>query len=207
MVGQVHQELVAAGVQRGKERPLVAGLPHEPGALPGAVDEVHAVDRRMALEHVARVGIHQRVDLGVGRAIPEHVEHGRRKQHVAVVAELDHEDAVDGREVYGVGDQWDRMAPLGRRLGGSGRIIDFRMNILFATVAPLEQGPRARLPTLASARYRVLIPAQQLARLGHQVQLASLPPGGWPRQVVEAPATSSSSRRASTPTTRRSRSR
>src|SRR6185436_14902044 len=92
-----------------------------------------------------------------------------------------------GREVDGVGDQWNRMVPLGRRLGGSGRIIDFRMNILFATVAPLKQGPAGPTSELASARYRILIPAQQLARSGHQVQLAVLPPGGWPRQVVEAP--------------------
>jgi SAM-dependent methyltransferase len=61
------------------------------------------------------------------------------------------------------------------------------MNILFATVAPLRQGPAGPTSELASARYRVLIPARQLARLGHQVQLASLPPGGWPRPVLEAP--------------------
>jgi SAM-dependent methyltransferase len=61
------------------------------------------------------------------------------------------------------------------------------MNILFATVAPVKQGPAGPTSELASARYRVLIPAQQLARLGHAVQLASLPAGGWPRQVLEAP--------------------
>jgi len=61
------------------------------------------------------------------------------------------------------------------------------MKILFATVAPLRQAPAGPTSELASARYRVLIPAHQLARLGHQVQLAALPPGGWPRQVVEAP--------------------
>ncbi len=62
------------------------------------------------------------------------------------------------------------------------------MRILFATVAPLRQGPEGATSDLASARYRVLIPAQQLARLGHQVQLASLPSGGgWPRVVMDTP--------------------
>jgi hypothetical protein len=61
------------------------------------------------------------------------------------------------------------------------------MKILFATVFPLRQGPAGPTSDLASARYRAIIPAQQLARLGHQVQLASLPPGGWPREVMEAP--------------------
>jgi hypothetical protein len=60
------------------------------------------------------------------------------------------------------------------------------MRILFATVAPFKQGPAGPTSELASARYRVLLPAQQLARRGHQVQLASLPPGGWPAQVKNA---------------------
>ena len=61
------------------------------------------------------------------------------------------------------------------------------MRVLFATVAPLRQTPAGPTSDLASARYRVLIPAQQLARLGHQVQIASLGPVGWPREVKDAP--------------------
>src|SRR5215475_14484511 len=61
------------------------------------------------------------------------------------------------------------------------------MRVLFATVFPLRQGPAGPTSDLASARYRAIIPAQQLARLGHQVQLASLPSGGWPQAVVDAP--------------------
>ena len=61
------------------------------------------------------------------------------------------------------------------------------MRVLFATVAPLRQSPAGPTSDLASARYRVLIPAQSLARLGHQVQLASLGPGAWPQQVTDAP--------------------
>jgi SAM-dependent methyltransferase len=61
------------------------------------------------------------------------------------------------------------------------------LRILFATAAPLRQGSAGPTSDLASARYRVLIPAQQLARLGHQLQVASLPPGGWPVSVRETP--------------------
>jgi SAM-dependent methyltransferase len=61
-----------------------------------------------------------------------------------------------------------------------------RLRILFATFAPLRQGPGGPTSDLASARYRVLIPAQRLARLGHQVQIASLPKEGWPAEVRAA---------------------
>ncbi len=61
------------------------------------------------------------------------------------------------------------------------------MRILFATVAPLRQTPAGPTSELASVRYRVLVPAQQLARLGHQVQIANLGPGGWPQQVKDTP--------------------
>ncbi len=60
------------------------------------------------------------------------------------------------------------------------------MKILFATIAPLRQSPAGPTSDLASARYRVLIPAQQLGRLGHHVQLASLPATGWPQAVLQA---------------------
>ena len=61
------------------------------------------------------------------------------------------------------------------------------MRILFAIAAQLRQGPDGPTSDLASARYRALIPAQQLARLGHQVQLASIGPQGWPAAVKDAP--------------------
>jgi len=57
------------------------------------------------------------------------------------------------------------------------------VRILFTTVAPLRQTPAGPTSDLASARYRIVIPAQQLARLGHQVQLASLSGDGWPAEV------------------------
>jgi len=60
------------------------------------------------------------------------------------------------------------------------------MRVVFATAAPLRQGPAGPTSDLASARYRVLVPAQQLARLGHQVQVASIGPAGWPDAVRDA---------------------
>lgn len=60
------------------------------------------------------------------------------------------------------------------------------MRILFATAAPLRQGPAGPTSDLASARYRVLIPATQLARLGHAVQVGSPGASGWPPAVTQA---------------------
>ena len=62
------------------------------------------------------------------------------------------------------------------------------MRILFLTMAPLKQGPSGATSDLASARYRVLIPAQHLARRGHSVQVMSLPAGDIPREALDAQA-------------------
>jgi SAM-dependent methyltransferase len=61
------------------------------------------------------------------------------------------------------------------------------MRILFVTMASISQGPAGPTSSLASARYRVLIPAQQLGRLGHAVQIASLPPGPVPAGFLKVP--------------------
>lgn len=53
------------------------------------------------------------------------------------------------------------------------------MQILFVTSAPLLQGPGGPTSALASVRYRVLIPARELSRAGHAVQIASTPEAGW----------------------------
>ena len=57
------------------------------------------------------------------------------------------------------------------------------MRILFATTAPIRQGPAGATSDLASARYRALVPAQQLARMGHALQVASPGPTGYPPAV------------------------
>src|SRR6187551_3407253 len=61
------------------------------------------------------------------------------------------------------------------------------MRILFVTMAPIEQGPAGPTSQFASTRYRVLMPAAQLDRLGHQVQIASLPPGPVPAAFLQVP--------------------
>lgn len=53
------------------------------------------------------------------------------------------------------------------------------MRILFVTSTPLLQGPAGPTSMLASIRYRVLMPAQELSRAGHAVQIASTPDSGW----------------------------
>lgn len=61
------------------------------------------------------------------------------------------------------------------------------MRILFVTMAPIEQGPAGPTSHLASTRYRVLGPALQLDRLGHPVQIATLPPGPVPPGFLDVP--------------------
>lgn len=62
------------------------------------------------------------------------------------------------------------------------------MRILFLTMAPLRQGPAGATSDIASARYRVLIPAQHLARRGHAIQVMSLRPGDLPPEALNAQA-------------------
>lgn len=61
------------------------------------------------------------------------------------------------------------------------------MRVLFATAAALRPEAGGFTSDLASARYRVAIPAQQLARMGHEVQVASLGPDGYPAGARDAP--------------------
>jgi hypothetical protein len=63
------------------------------------------------------------------------------------------------------------------------------MRILFVTMAQVEQGPAGPTSSFASTRYRVLMPAAQLDRLGHAVQIAALPPGRCRRDSCSSPAT------------------
>ena len=105
MVGEVHEELVAPRVERREERAFVARLARESRAFPGPIDEMQAAQGGMPLQHFARVGIHERVDLDVWGAILQDLEHGRGEQHVAVVAQLRHQHAPDGYGVDRVGNQ------------------------------------------------------------------------------------------------------
>jgi SAM-dependent methyltransferase len=60
------------------------------------------------------------------------------------------------------------------------------MRVLFASTAAFRQTPAGPTSDLASARYRVLIPAQQLARLGHAAQIGTPGPLGYPDAVKQA---------------------
>jgi SAM-dependent methyltransferase len=61
------------------------------------------------------------------------------------------------------------------------------LRILFAIATPLRQSAEGLTSDIASTRYRVLIPAMQLVRLGHHVQVSTLLPGGWPDTIRDAP--------------------
>jgi hypothetical protein len=104
MRGEVHDQLVAALAHGREQRVLLARLHREPLPLPRAVDAVDARDRRMAREHVARVLVDQRIDLQVRCAVAQRLEDRRAQQHVAMVAQLDHQRSAHGRQVDRVGD-------------------------------------------------------------------------------------------------------
>jgi hypothetical protein len=61
------------------------------------------------------------------------------------------------------------------------------LKILFVTVGKLAQGRAGLTSTLASARYRAIIPAEQLSRRGHEVDVRSSGPGEWSREIVDFP--------------------
>ena len=62
------------------------------------------LNRRMAGEHRRRLAVDQRVDLGLRRRALQHREHRRGEQHVAVVAQLDHQRAANAGGIDRVGD-------------------------------------------------------------------------------------------------------
>lgn len=53
------------------------------------------------------------------------------------------------------------------------------MKITYITIAPIYQKDGALTSDMASARYRVILPAIQLVRCGHQVEILTVPPSGW----------------------------
>ena len=59
------------------------------------------------------------------------------------------------------------------------------VRILFVTMTTIQQGPSGPTSAHASARYRVLIPAHQLLRLGHEVQIAAVAPGQLTQAVKD----------------------
>lgn len=61
------------------------------------------------------------------------------------------------------------------------------LRIVFAVMGPLQMGPGGPTSQLASARYRALVPAQQLARMGHSVRVASILEGGGPIALGDGP--------------------
>ena len=53
------------------------------------------------------------------------------------------------------------------------------MKVTYITFAPVYQKEGVITSDLASARYRVILPATQLTRFGHQVEIQPIPPSGW----------------------------
>jgi hypothetical protein len=94
LLREVDDQVVAAGLEvfeelllGGEAIPSSVGLPFPP-------HHVKTRQRRMAFEHRRGVVVDQRVDLHRGRVRAQRADHGRREQHVAVMAELDDQRAL-----------------------------------------------------------------------------------------------------------------
>jgi hypothetical protein len=61
------------------------------------------------------------------------------------------------------------------------------MKILFVTITPISEGPGGLTSDLASARYRAIIPAEQLTRRGHEAHVRSGGQGEWTSEIVDFP--------------------
>jgi hypothetical protein len=60
------------------------------------------------------------------------------------------------------------------------------MKIVYACYAALEQGPAGPTSKMASMRYRAVLPARELRRLGHDVRIVVAGEGAWSDAEVEA---------------------
>src|SRR5436190_3584187 len=60
------------------------------------------------------------------------------------------------------------------------------MKIVYVCYGALEQGPAGPTSKMASMRYRAIVPARELRRLGHDVRIVVAGEGAWSEAEVEA---------------------
>lgn len=60
------------------------------------------------------------------------------------------------------------------------------MKVLYACFGALEQGPQGPTSKMASMRYRAIIPARELQRLGHEARIVVTGEGTWSDAEVDA---------------------
>jgi len=91
---------MAQGLQ---QLPFGLEMPQGAELLPFAVDAVHLSDGRVQGQHFGRIGIDQGIDFDMRRRRFECGKNGGCQQHVAVVAQLDHQGAAHLVEGNGIG--------------------------------------------------------------------------------------------------------
>ena len=109
MLGQMDQEVIPSRAQLPQQAPLVSDLGGHSLLFPAAIDRVRLRDGGVAGQHGLRAAIDQRVDFRPGNGARQRREHGGGQQHVAMVAQLGHEHAMNFGEGYGVrepGSTW-----------------------------------------------------------------------------------------------------
>ena len=104
MFGEMQHQIVAPGAQLGEDAPFGPDSRHRPHVFPRAVDAVHPADGGMPGQHRRRIGVHERIDPGLGRPALEGGKHRRGQKNVAMVAQLDDEHAAQRLERNGILD-------------------------------------------------------------------------------------------------------
>src|SRR5258707_8307458 len=103
MMGQLYDEVVDTRAQRRVQTPFGRESLPDRQILPPAFDQMQLRKGGMKLEHVAGLGIYERVYFDPGIGVLEHREHRRAEQHVSVVAQLDHQRAPQSGNIDRVG--------------------------------------------------------------------------------------------------------
>ena len=92
--GQVNQHVILAGFEGFHQSPVKLKLLKKPLFAPVAANGVHLVDMRMAGQHRLGVVIHQRIHFCLRVRFFQHRKAGRGQQYVAVVAQLNDQNAL-----------------------------------------------------------------------------------------------------------------
>ena len=91
MFRQVDEKVITPRAQPAQQGSLFGELAPGTKGAPVAPDGVQLRERRMAGEHRRGVVVDKRVDLEARRVRLQHAQHRRRKEHVAVMPQLDDE--------------------------------------------------------------------------------------------------------------------
>jgi len=112
MLGQMQDQIVAPCLQGSEQRQLGLQMADRAQLFPLAIDAMHFGNRRMQCQHFLRIGIDQRIDLGMRRVLLQHRKHRRRQQHVTVVTQFDDQNPPHFFERDGIAQRIECFHPV-----------------------------------------------------------------------------------------------